>query len=361
MKQINKKALRVTTIFSVLSTFSLIGRHPFRLPNPDFPVITVAWNTNSKTYSLRTPYVRLHPLFTFKTEDFNEYVLPEKISYLNNPEKFMYHEHLSDLIEQASHEIKQRKKSIKKNKQLKHFKVLQHKNFNYKKSCGLIVLKFNDYPLVVKLFLEQPSTFLDFRATGIEPTFFFYMGGGANRHLSGFTRIKNREAIIDKVKQLDRWRNYVTFPRKWFWFPRKQKNMILRAHNLAGHDTIQTKIPGVYAVIADEIDMKRDVAEIPHKTKSKMIMQLCNDLDMFIDPHEKNYVFSKDTHSGRFKISIVDTEHFPTMVGILKEKNFRNHSHWYIYLAGKCLHDMYLQTKRDLFNAQNKISTLALM
>ncbi len=355
-----KTSQYLTSIFIILSCFSLTARHPFRLPNQKFPLITIAWQGEVKTYSLQSPYVRLHPLFTFKTEDFSEDVLPKEITYRNDSNKVMPSAHLSSLIEQAVIEIKQRKKSIKKKRELEHFKVLQHKNFNYKKSCGLIVLKFKAYPLVVKLFLEQPSTFLNFRATGMEPTFFFYMGGGANRHLSGFTRIKNRKAIIDKIDKQDRWRGYVTFPRKWFWFPKDQKNMTLTAYNLAGHEKIHTNIPGIYAVIADEIDMDHETP-IPHTTKSQMIMQLCNDLDMFIDPHEKNYVFSKDKNAEQFNITIVDTEHFPTMVGILKQKSFKNHSRWYAYLAGKCFRDMYLQTKCDLFNAQGKISALALM
>ncbi len=361
MKQIVKAAQYSTLIFLVFGFFSLIARHPFRLPNLDFPVITVSWNKHSETYSMRTPYVRFHPLFTFKTEDFKKYVLPNEIAYLHDSTQKMQSSVLSKLIEEALTEIKTQKKRIKKRKHLSHFQVLQHKNFNYKKSCGLIVLKFNDYPLVVKLFLEQPSTFLDLHATGIEPMFFFYMGGGANRHLSGFTRIKNREAIIDKIARKDRWKDHVSVPRKWFWFPQKQKDMLLTAQNLAGHDTVETRIPGIYAVIADLVDMEADTEHITPKVKSEIIMQLCNDLDMFVDPHDKNYVFSQDKKTARFKITIVDTEHFPTMVGILHEKNFKNHNRWYTYLAGKCFHDMYLQTKRDLFNAQGKISALALM
>jgi hypothetical protein len=340
----------------------LQARHPFRLPNPDAPIVSVRWDSpNAGTYSVQTPYVRLHPLFTFKTDDFQEYALPNTISPMNDPEKIVHHDTLSALIEHALYELRLLKKKAKRKKELTHFKIIQHKNFNFKKSCGLIVLKFKKYPFILKLFMERPSTFLAFRSTGIEPTFFFYMGGGANRHLSGFTRIKNRTAIKKKIKQQRQWNGWITFPRKWFWMPRKQKNMVLSAQNLAGHESIKTVIPGVYAVMADEIDLEKNIVDLPHKKKSGMIMQLCNDLDMFIDPHEKNYVFTTDPKTGKMNIIIVDTEHFPTMVGILKEKSFKNHSRWYAYLAGKCLLDMYFQTKKDLFNAQGKISALALM
>ncbi len=357
---------RYTTLLFIFtlffSAFLLHARHPFRIPNPDNPIVSIQWDKkNTDIYSVQTPYVRLHPLFTFKTDDFKEYELPKTISPLDNTRVKIHHDTLSALIEHALYELRLLKKKARRKKELTHFKIIQHKNFNYRKSCGLIVLKFKKYPFILKLFMERPSTFLSFRSTGLEPTFFFYMGGGANRHLSGFTRIKNRSAIKKKIKQQRHWRDSITFPRKWFWMPRKQKNMILEAQNLAGHDSIKTVIPGVYAVIADEIDLEKDIVEMPHKKKSGMIMQLCNDLDMFIDPHEKNYVFTTDPETGKMKIIIVDTEHFPTMVGILKEKSFKNHSRWYAYLAGKCLHDMFFQTKRDLFNAQGKISALALM
>lgn len=360
MKYISKSSYFI--IILLIMNSGIHARHPFRLANPDFPIVSVTWDkAEAPTYSVRTPYVRYHPLFTFKTDDFQEYALPNTISPANNPDKLIHADALSSLIEHALYELRLLKKKAKRKKELTHFKIIQHKNFNYKKSCGLIVLKFKKYPFILKLFMERPDTFLAFHSTGIEPTFFFYMGGGANRHLSGFTRIKNRQAIKKKVKELRQWNGYITFPRKWFWLPRKQKNMILSAHNLAGHDTVTTVIPGVYAVIADEIDLEKNTIDLPHKTKSGMIMQLCNDLDMFIDPHEKNYVFTKDPETGKMEIIIVDTEHFPTMVGILNEKSFKNHSRWYAYLAGKCFHDMYFQTKQDLFNAQGKISALALM
>ena len=355
-------AIVLHLIIFLLNSSFLQARHPFRLPNPDFPKISVAWDKpNTHVYSVQTPYVRYHPLFTFKTDDFQKYALPDVISYVHDPKKYMSKKRLSYLIECAIDEIRQLKKKIRKKKELTHFTVIQHKNFNYKRSCGLIVLKFKAYPLILKLFMEKPSTFLAFRSTGIEPTFFFYMGGGANRHLSGFTRIKNKEVIEKKIAQYDHWKKWITIPRKWFWLPEKQQDMVLTAQNLAGHDTVTTRIPGIYAVIADEIDLETNVIDIPHKTRSGAIMHICNDLDMFIDPHEKNFVFVRDGNTGRFKIIIVDTEHFPKMVGLLHEKSFKNHSEWYAYLAGKCFKDMFLQTKRDLFNAQGKISALALM
>ncbi len=358
------KQLQLTYIFfmSIFFTPLLKCRHPFRKPNLDFPVITAQWENDSKIYSLRTPYVRLHPLFTVKTEDLYQYLIPkEGIVDKHNPDKAMSSAELSLFIENALKEIRQRKKLIKKEKRLTSFNVLQDKNFNYKKSCGLIVLKFKNYPLVLKLFLEQPETFLQFRSTGLEPTFFFYMGGGANRHLSGFTRPKNRDVLLQKTQKFERWAKHISCPRKWFWLPSDQKDIVLTGNNIAGYDFIQTRIPSVYGIVADEVDINDTTDEISQQIKSRIIMQLCNDLDMYVDPHEKNFVFSRNKLHGRFNIIILDTEHFPTMVGILRRKKFRNHNQWYSYLAGKCVHDMYFQTKRHLANKQGKISELALM
>lgn len=353
------KANNLIAIFTILSIVSLQARHPFRRPNTDFPLISAQWQDEDAAYSMRSPYVRLHPLFTIKTEDLFQYRLPKDGISLG-AEK-LDNKTINYLVEKVLSEIKSRKKNIKKDKQLEHFKVLQDKNFNYKKCCGLIVLKFKNYPLVLKLFMEQPSSILQFRSTGFEPTFFFYMGGGANRHLSGFTRPKNREILLQKAKTFERWADYISCPRKWVWLPHNQRDIILTGKNIAGYETIQTHIPSIYGIIADEVPVKEATDQIPHKVRSRIIMQLCNDLEMYVDPHEKNFVFLKDERRDRFKIVILDTEHFPTMVGILRRKKFRNHTQWYTYLASKCFHDMYMQSKRHLLSQQDKISELALM
>ncbi len=335
----------------------LYAYHPFRYKNPDFPIISTRWKHSEEIYSLQSPYVRLHPLFTFKTHDFYPYLIPQEGALCDTHN--ITNKALSKAIEHTVHELKTKKKRIRRNKKLAFFKILQDKNFNYKKSCGLIVLKCKYMPLILKLFMESPATLLQ-SATGLEPLFFFYMGGGANRHLSGFTRLKNREILIKKISKLPRWAEHVSFPRKWFWLPENQEDIIITGKNIAGNSSIETNIPSVYGIIADEIDIHNQTQELSTRTKGKIIMQLCNDLDMYVDPHEKNYAFMKDSNKHTFKIIIVDTEHFPTMVGLLDRKKFKTHSQWYIFLAGKCFHDMYLQTKRDLFENQSKASKLAL-
>ena len=360
MRNVVSRKLLLSVLAMLCTVTPSLGRHPFRPPNPCYPKITAQWPEASKKYQLISPYVRVYPLFAFKTEDLYQYLIPHDSIQYRSDSQAVSGDVLSALIESTVKEIKKRKRKIRKNKQLTHFKILQDKNFNYQQSCGLIVLKFKKYPFVLKLFMETPKTILNYRATGMEPIFFFYMGGGANRHLNGFTRLKNREAMIKKLSAYPRWKHHVKFPRKWFWLPAEKKDIIVTGQNLGGPDQIQTHIPSVYAIIADEIDLTQETMRIPWDTKNRIIMQLCNDLDLYIDPHAKNFTFTEDKSHKKFDITIIDTEHFPTMVGLQKARRFKSHGEWYIFLANKCFNDMYLQTKRDLLEAQTVKSELSL-
>lgn len=318
------------------------------------PQVTAQWADGTQQTTITNRYIRYYPVFSFKTSDFTSYLLPKSpIPFQQDQSRTVTGAIISQCIEEAIQELGQKKTKIKKSKSLHHFKVLQDKNFNYKQSCGLLVLSFKQYPFVVKLFMEKPTTIFDYHSTGLEPTFFFYMGGGSNRHLSGFTRLANRSFIAERIQHLKQWKHHLEMPRKWFWLPKQQNNIILAGKNIGTLDTVQTEIPSVYAIVADKIDFSDQTHLLTPQTKRQMIMQLCNDLEINIDPHAKNFAFVQDTISKQFKIILVDTEHFPTMVGITQKRHFRNHNEWYLYLASKCFCDIYLQTKRDLLIAGN--------
>ncbi len=339
----------------LLCTLNLIGRHPFRLADPSLPQVIAQWPDGSGQTKTTNRYLRYYPLFHFKTSDFDAHILPNHtITFRSNSSETVSGKKLSSLIEHVKKEISTKRKKIKKGNLLEHFIVLQDKNFSYGKSCGLIVLAFKEYPFVVKLFMENPDTILDFHATGIEPTFFFYMGGGSNRHLSGFTRLANRDYIANKIQQFDRWANHVELPRKWFWLPEHHKNIVLTGKNVGGLDHVQTEIPSCYAIIADKMDFSNQLTLFSPEKKRKVIMQLCSDLELSIDPHAKNFSFTEDTTRKQFKITLVDTEHFPTMVGLPKKYRFRNHTEWYLFLVDKCFSDIYLKTKQDMIVAGKK-------
>lgn len=331
----------------------LTPRHPFRLPNTSLPEVTAQWDNGSGSTTLVNRYIRYYPMFSFHTDHFIPYLLPQNpIIFRSQPTKSVDGAKLSAMIEEGLQEIVHKKKKLKKEKKrFSHFIIIQDKNFNYRQSCGLLVLAFKEYPFVVKLFMEKPTTILNFHATGVEPTFFFYMGGGSNRHLSGLTRIDNREFIAQRITQFPQWADHLELPRKWFWLPKEQKNIVLHGKNIGGMAEVRTKIPSTYAIIADKIDFSGQTNRISSTKKREIIMQLCNDLDLNIDPHAKNFAFIEDPASHKIKIVLVDTEHFPTMVGLTERKQFKDHNEWYLFLSGKCFSDMYLTTKRDLFLA----------
>ena len=77
-------------------------------------------------------------------------------------------------------------------------------------------------------------------------------------------------------------------------------------------------------------------------------MELCNYLDLWIDPHIDNFMPEKGTD----KIVIVDTEHFPSFVGLKEPVTFSGYLSWYTYLATKCLKSMFFRTKKERRQAQ---------
>ena len=89
-------------------------------------------------------------------------------------------------------------------------------------------------------------------------------------------------------------------------------------------------------------------------------MQLCMDLHLFVDPHADNFVIKYRPATDDYSISIVDTEHFPSMVGLKEEPFFNNHLEWYIYLAAKFFQDAFLQTKKARRKAQKLFNPCAL-
>lgn len=352
-----KQCVMIAAIFFALPQYCL-SRSAFRPADPRFPQITTRWQGDARGYTITNARFRVYPLFGFSMRDFTDDLLPEKIFYRNNAEKFVHRNELDLRIEQAILEIKKYKKNIKKKQQLTYFTVLQDKNFNYKNNCGLIVLRFKEYPFVLKLFMETPQTFVDPHATGFEPTIFFYMGGGTNRHLSGITRIKNLKYITAKISSLPYWKERIELPRKWFWLPKDGKNIEIIGDNIGEQKHYETSIPGTYAIIADAMDFKNQLP-MPTLERRRLVMQLCNDLHGYIDPHFDNYIFTPNGPRD-FKIMIFDTEHFPTITGLETHKACSNHFTWYFHLAGKCVSDMFLQTKDDLIKSQMIRGELAL-
>lgn len=315
----------------------MAGRSIHRPKSASLPRIETRWlGQSSPHYTLRNSHLEEYPLFgTFNKKFFYNHLLPNNaISYRYNPKKSVSGTKLKRIIAKLIKEIKQKKKN------LTDFTMIKRSNFNVKKCSGLFIVKFKHYPFVVKVFMETPESFVMHNAKGFEPTFFFYMAGGINRHLLGFTRIKNLENIKKLIENSKKWANKITLPRKWFVLPHQSRWIKIKGENIGRKKKQSTTIPATYCVLSDWIDSER-APSIFNKDDRRTSMELCNFLELAIDPHIDNFIIERSTH----KIAIVDTEHFNTVVGIKKKKKFRSYFSWFTYLAGKCLHSMYFRNK----------------
>lgn len=334
---------QITLLFSLVCA-GIIARSVHRPPEV-LPTIHAQWIHGGPITTVKDSHLEYFPHFVFDYSQLIQYSLPEdKIFHRNDPEKWAATQELNQLIEQLVCEV------FNKKRKFSHFTVLQTKNFSFKYTCGLIVLKFKDYPFVLKLFIESPDTYLNPLCKGIEPIAFFTMGGGANRHLSGLTRIPNLEYVKNKLEKSERWNGVIEFPRKWFWLPKDPRWIQLTGENLGNKKKCTTKMPGVYAIIAEYIDMQHTIS-LSTLEKKRIVIDLCNDVNTYLDPHYTNFTFVQD-ETKPFKIVIIDTEHFPSFVGLKKRKQFRNHSSWYEYLMAKGMKDMFFRNKQERKEAQ---------
>jgi len=325
-------------MFSFLfNTLELVSRSVHRLNYGEIPLLIARWEKNPvASYLLRSSFLKKEPLFKLFDKDFfYSHLLPDKISYRSDKTKFVDKAKLSAQLEVLIKEINQKKETFS------HFSIIRDSNFNKKREAGLIILKFKDYPFVVKLFMETPKSFVRPYAKGFEPRFFFIMGS-VNRHLMGFTRIKNVENIRNKIATSKQWSKKIETPRKWHWVPKNAQNIKLIGKNIGNTKQIETTIPGTYAIIADAIELKDKCFSIFNRKARKMCMKLCNYLDVAIDPHIDNFLQEKHTN----KIVIVDTEHFPTLVGFKGKLKFKGYFSWYIRLSKKCVGDLFFRHKR---------------
>ena len=81
-------------------------------------------------------------------------------------------------------------------------------------------------------------------------------------------------------------------------------------------------VPSIYCIIADAIDSQKLLSCFnAHEQERKLIMDLFNYLDMRIDPNFDNFMVEKNTN----KIIIIDTEHWPTLIGLTYKPVINNY------------------------------------
>jgi hypothetical protein len=350
---VKKTIIFPLALFFVASIpLSIITRSPHRPQDPHLPQITTYWPNSTQKYTIKDSHLEEYPIFNIHAEDLMPYTLPAgRITYRNNPEYSVDSADINRYITELLEEIKNNQQTFN------HFTVLHRCDFNFNKKCGLIILKFKDHPFILKLSMERPETFFDYNSKGIIPMFFFFLSGGTNRHITGLTRISNLHAARAIIDNNPYWANRVEFPRKWFWLPSNNQWFTIEGKNIGKHnEIITTQMPSVYAIVADAIEP--ETIKIPKRLRNQTTMELCKDLRQCIDPHENNFIFSRNPKTNELTITVIDTEHFPTIVGLKKEEPLTSYSNWYYSLATKCLNDMFFRTKKERVKAQSEHSEL---
>ncbi|EKD29055.1 MAG: hypothetical protein ACD_79C00096G0002 [uncultured bacterium] len=198
------------------------------------PKISVFFlNKPNKVYFFSSNNFEIESLFkTFDKKFFNNNMPPEKITYRYDKTKSVSKKELNTQLQNLIEEI------YNKKKQYKYFKILKQANFNRRKKSGLLILKFKDYPFIVKVFMENPKSFVSPYSKGLCPLLFFNMSGGMCRHLLGFTRIKNLHDLQNKILQDPKWSKKTIFPRKWYLLPKDPKYIKIIGTNFDNKNTI---------------------------------------------------------------------------------------------------------------------------
>ena len=327
-------------LFVVLinQTILVNARSIHRPKDPDMPSILTHWADDvTQTHFLQTPYLEGYPFFEiFDKQYFDSHFLPKKpIAFRNKPDISVDSHILTGMMEKLIEEVNNKKSSYT------YFSILRDSNFNRRKKSGLLIVKCKKFPFVVKLFMETPDMFVKPHRKGFYPMFFYFMGGGVNRHLSGFTRIKNAEAFKEAINKNAYWKSRVDIPRKWYWAPENSRWITITGSNIGKYKHISINIPSTYCIIADLIDIERRFTLVNKEDRIESLA-LCNTVKFSVDPHIDNFVIERDTKL----IVLVDTEHMPTMVGFKEEVGtYTSQMSWYIDLCLKATDDIFFRDK----------------
>jgi len=331
-----------TLFYIVIITLFCTGypRSIHRLDDPGLAEIRTRWVDDDQEYSLKSYEFEGHTLFKlFDEEHINAHLLPQGPITFRNKEGSVLGETLDAEINDFVEELK---KSKRLKKDYKNFKILKHNNFNTKKTIGALIVKFKKYPFVVKLFIESPHSFVRPFFRDLEQNCLFFMGGGISRYLVGFTRIKNLNYIKNRISHHKHWSKRVDAPRKWFWLPKKNRWFELKGFNIQGVPEQKITLPSIYASIADAIDAER-VFSRSNEDDRQIILSLTTWLDERLDPNIPNYMLEKKTN----KIVFVDTEHFPTNLGMREKLGYTSYFTWWSNMVLKYLTDNFCRTKRQ--------------
>jgi hypothetical protein len=300
------------------------------------PMIATRWLDEDKTYRFKSYYFEEHAIFKkYDEEHIKKQLLPRgAITYHNQKDKTVDGQILCDLAEKLVTEICDKRTTFSD------FKILKNTNFNKRLSAGLLILKYKDYPFVIKIFRETPESFTNPFNKGWESDFLFIMGCGINRYFSGLTRVKNLEIIRNLIAEDPYWACRVVLPRKWFWIPQNVRWFELTGYNIGPVSCRSIKLPSVYAIIADAIEVEQTFT-MEQPDQVELAIKLGHYLGNRLDPHINNFVIEKETG----KIVIIDTEHFAAIMGLKRALAFSSYFSWYFQLSMKCVKDVFGRSK----------------
>ncbi|MBV8661028.1 MAG: hypothetical protein JO129_02700 [Candidatus Dependentiae bacterium] len=351
------KRLLILLIIASFSSIPVSGRSIHREPNPTIPYVTVTasnkdyaqmWlksNKLPKINQLRSPFWRIKTLKKpFENSNFEKHMLPSgDLKYRRGDNSIN-----TDILKEKNEFVLQEILNGKKN--FTDFTVLKDSDFNYSNLSGLIILKYKNFPFVLKLFIEHPHTFVDPFNKGFFASGLFILNGNL-RHLSGFTRIHNLEYARKLLSRDPEYRYYLDFPRKWYWLPQAEPYLTIDWYDpyYNYHETI--KLPGIYGIVCDFIETDKKIQQQEIHTLRQISIDVGTYLHNIIDSYVDNFVPEKNSN----KIVIIDTEHFPTMVGLDKSMNANGYVQWWIELAGKYIKTAFLRSKQKRIYDQRSI------
>lgn len=342
--------------FLTLLSMTLQARNPRRTPTQNTPEITVfasnptihqEWNKsfNAQTntdnkYKLASGFLRLKPIkHGFDPAFFQEHYLPQDKITFRAENGVIEGAVLSKLANELIEEIKKGQKTFT------HFNILKNSGFNYNTLSGLIVLKYKDYPFVIKVSIEHPHTIISPYSKSYEASGIFLMGGNL-RHLSNFTRIPNLEHIKQLLCYNPFYLYNVDFPRKWYWKPDHSYDLEITWK--CGNQKEKILLPSIYAVISDFIYTEENQ---PTHELNKLSMKVATDVGFLIDPHAGNILIEKNSR----KYVLLDTEDFRLMTGLDTPMNAKKYIGWYVELVTRALKNCLFKTKQERITQSTQI------
>lgn len=324
----------LVSLLALMCTQFVFGRSIYRPRDLSAPHIEVSDDQHPRSYFLYDTHLRSEHVFdAYNAAYLQRFMLPqERLSARHNPEHQIDTARIKRVVEQLIADV------LAGKREYQGVKILKNKDFNRHQKVGLLIVELIEFPLVIKLFIENAQSLVSPFGKGLEMTMVF-LGGGAWRHTEGFTRFKNLEDLKNYVATNPTWRDKVVFPRKWFYLPEDPRWLTIKAVNVGEPGERIVQIPGIYAVICEKIE-KHPVKTVPLETS----LAFCTDVEYVMDPHVRNFMIERETE----KIAIIDTEYFPWLLGFReKMQPVNSYVTWYANLAGKSLADKFATSKRD--------------